>query len=114
MAARSTSSPAMASWRCSVRQSRWRITLFGPVWRRWTSKSRSGSWPRGYSVASAEEAERELQAVRRLGINLVALGEPEYPRGLQATDDAPPLLAVRGRLAVLAAPAVAMVGSRNA
>lgn len=65
-------------------------------------------------VASAEEAERELQAVRQLGINLVALGEPEYPRGLQAIDDAPPLLAVRGRLAALAAPAVAMVGSRNA
>ncbi|MFZ1884754.1 MAG: DNA-processing protein DprA [Rhodoplanes sp.] len=76
--------------------------------------ARRGGASRPIRVASAEEAERELQAVRRLGINLIALGEPEYPRNLQAIDDAPPLLAVRGRLAPLAAPAVAMVGSRNA
>ena len=76
--------------------------------------ARRGGAARPIRVASAEEAERELRAAHRLGINLVALGEPEYPRGLQATDDAPPLLAVRGRLAVFAAPAVAMVGSRNA
>lgn len=76
--------------------------------------ARRGGAMRPIRVASADEAERELLAARRLGINLVALGEPEYPRGLQATDDAPPLLAVRGRLAMLAEPAVAMVGSRNA
>lgn len=76
--------------------------------------ARRGGAMRPIRVASADEAERELLAARRLGINLVALGEPEYPRGLQATDDAPPLLAVRGRLAMLAEPAVAMVGLRNA
>lgn len=73
--------------------------------------ARRGGAMRPIRVASADEAERELLAARRLGINLVALGEPEYPRGLQATDDAPPLLAVRGRLAMLAEPAVAEVGS---
>ena len=44
----------------------------------------------------------------------VALGEPDYPPRLQMIDDAPPLLAVRGKLAALALPMVAIVGSRNA
>jgi DNA processing protein len=76
--------------------------------------ARRGGASRPIRVASVEDAEREFAAARRLGISLVALGEPEYPRGLQAIDDAPPLLAVRGQLAALAEPAVAMVGSRNA
>lgn len=76
--------------------------------------ARRGGAARPIRVASVEEAERELFASRRLGISLVALGEPDYPRALQAIDDAPPLLAVRGRLEVLGEPAVAIVGSRNA
>ena len=39
-AARSTSSPATGSWRCSGRRWRWRITLFARVWRRWIFKRR--------------------------------------------------------------------------
>ena len=40
------SSPATASWRCSARQSRWRITLFAPAWRRWAyRRDRSGLPP---------------------------------------------------------------------
>ncbi len=45
---------------------------------------------------------------------LVALGEPDYPQRLQMIDDAPPLLAVRGKLSILPRPLVAIVGSRNA
>jgi DNA processing protein len=60
------------------------------------------------------DAERELAAAARLGIALVALGEPEYPARLRMIDDPPPLLAVRGNLAVLGQPMVALVGSRNA
>ena len=45
---------------------------------------------------------------------LVAQGEAEYPARLAAIFDAPPLLAVRGCIACLAAPMVAIVGSRNA
>src|SRR5581483_11435917 len=44
----------------------------------------------------------------------IAVGEADYPPRLQTLDDAPPLLAVRGDRAVLAMPAVAIVGSRNA
>ncbi|MCJ2080133.1 DNA-processing protein DprA [Methylobacterium sp. J-090] len=60
------------------------------------------------------QAEAELAAAARIGARLVALGEDNYPKLLQAADSAPPLLAVRGDPAILNRPAVAIVGSRNA
>ena len=42
------------------------------------------------------------------------IGEADYPPRLAEIDDAPPLVTVRGHLAALAAPMIAMVGSRNA
>ena len=65
-------------------------------------------------VCSRAEAEKELAAAARLGIRFIAMGEPEYPKTLQAIDTAPPLIAVRGSAEVLARPSVAIVGSRNA
>jgi DNA processing protein len=49
-----------------------------------------------------------------LGVVFIGLGEPHYPRRLQAIDDPPPLIAVKGTLSALAQPMAAMVGSRNA
>ena len=65
-------------------------------------------------ICSRQDAERELAAAKSLGVALVALGEPDYPRRLQMIDDAPPLLAVRGNAAVFGLPMVAIVGARNA
>ena len=65
-------------------------------------------------IATRAEAERELAAAARLGVRFVALGEPHYPKALQAVDTAPPLIAVRGEVSALAKPSVALVGSRNA
>jgi DNA processing protein len=65
-------------------------------------------------VCTRQDAERELDAAKSLGVTLVALGEPEYPRRLQMIDDAPPLIAVRGSPAVFGLPTVAIVGARNA
>lgn len=59
-------------------------------------------------------AEREIATAGKLGAAFVALGEPGYPMRLQMIDDAPPLIAVRGRARALARPMVAIVGSRNA
>ena len=68
----------------------------------------------GTRICSLEEAQAELKAARAQGIELLALGEPDYPARLQAIDDPPPLIAARGDLAILNRPLVAIVGSRNA
>jgi DNA processing protein len=65
-------------------------------------------------VCSRAEAEKEMASGLRLGVRFVAMGEPDYPKTLQAIDTAPPLIALRGNAAVLAKPSVAIVGSRNA
>jgi DNA processing protein len=65
-------------------------------------------------ICSREDAEIELKAARARGVEFIGLGEPDYPPRLQMIDDPPPLLAARGKLAILARPLVAIVGSRNA
>lgn len=69
---------------------------------------------RAIRITSRTDALRELDALERIGARLIALGEPDYPAPLRATDDAPPLIAVRGRASLLTGPCVAVVGSRNA
>ncbi len=68
----------------------------------------------GAHIYTIEEAEAELKACRARDIALVALGEPDYPARLRTIDDAPPLVAVRGKVSLLSQPLVAIVGSRNA
>ena len=65
-------------------------------------------------ICSREDAEIELKAARARGIELLGLGEPDYPPRLQMIDDPPPLLAVRGKHEIMTRPLVAVVGSRNA
>jgi len=76
--------------------------------------ARRGGGTMAPKICSRAEAEREIEAAERFGARFVALGEADYPRRLQAIDDAPPLLAMHGNRAALALPAVAVVGSRNA
>jgi DNA processing protein len=73
-----------------------------------------GGAPRPARVMAREDAEREFAASTRRGIRLIALGEPDYPQRLRMIDDPPPLIGVRGKIAVLASHMVALVGSRNA
>ncbi len=65
-------------------------------------------------ICSLEEAEKELKAARARSVEFIGLGEPDYPQRLQMIDDAPPLIAVRGKAAILNRPLVGIVGSRNA
>jgi DNA processing protein len=65
-------------------------------------------------IPSRAEAEAEIEAAARLGVSFLAIGEEDYPPRLRETDDAPPLLAVRGRANALTQPMVAIVGARNA
>ncbi len=48
------------------------------------------------------------------GNALVPLDDPAYPPTLRTMHDPPPLLYVKGRIELLHAPGVAIVGSRNA
>jgi DNA processing protein len=57
---------------------------------------------------------REIDALDRLGGRLVVHGDPDYPATLAQIADAPPLLSVIGDVGLLARPALAVVGARNA
>ncbi len=76
--------------------------------------ARRGAAARPGRICTEEEAAGELKAAHARGVELVALGEPDYPLRLNMIDDAPPLLAVRGDHSILNRPLVAIVGSRNA
>ncbi|MCO6390347.1 DNA-protecting protein DprA [Aliihoeflea aestuarii] len=65
-------------------------------------------------IATAAEAEAELDRVRRFGGRIIAVGEADYPPMLRHMDVPPPLVTVMGRDEVFSAPAVAIVGARNA
>jgi DNA processing protein len=78
------------------------------------SLARRGGARGATQVCARADAEREITAAEKLGVALVALGEPGYPPRLQMIDDAPPLVAIRGQAAAFALPMVAIVGSRNA
>ncbi len=56
----------------------------------------------------------EVESVERLGARYLFLGQGLYPPLLAEIDSAPPALIVRGDLAILEQPAVAIVGARNA
>ncbi len=76
--------------------------------------ARRGGASRAIKVLPLDDARREFEIAQRHGVRFVALGEKHYPVRLQAIDDAPPLLAVRGQQSTLELPMVAIVGSRNA
>lgn len=60
------------------------------------------------------DAERELDALSRLGGRTLLLGDAGYPAALARLPDAPPVLLVLGDGALLDAPQVAIVGARAA
>ena len=69
---------------------------------------------RPIAIASREAVEREISEARRMGAVFLCRDEPAFPPLLREIDSPPAVIAVRGRVEVLARPAVAIVGSRNA
>jgi DNA processing protein len=65
-------------------------------------------------IATVADAERELEAGRRLGAALLTVGEPAFPPLLSQVDPPPPVLWARGHAGLLSRPAVAIVGARIA
>lgn len=67
-----------------------------------------------YDPCSRTAAAAEIDAGRAAGAVLLPLGDPRYPAALAEIADPPPLIWCRGDTGVLARPAVALVGARNA
>ncbi|HEY7300132.1 MAG TPA: DNA-processing protein DprA [Xanthobacteraceae bacterium] len=65
-------------------------------------------------ICPADDAKREIDTANSLGVSFIALGEPGYPTRLSMIEDAPPIIAVRGKTEALARDMVAIVGGRNA
>ena len=76
--------------------------------------ARRGGRRRPIKVCSRAAAEREFAALAALGGRLLACGESAYPPLLAAIPDPPPVLALRGRAALLTGDSIAVVGARNA
>src|SRR5262245_53696200 len=60
------------------------------------------------------QIQREAAALAELGGRFIIIGDHDYPALLAQIPDAPPVLSVIGDAALLARPAVAVVGARNA
>ena len=76
--------------------------------------SRKGGRKKPVRIQSIAAAETEMGANRKAGARLVAAQEPAYPFRLAETEDAPPVLSVRGDPGLCNAPVVGIVGARNA
>ena len=59
-------------------------------------------------------AEREFAEATKAGLHYLPFTDPRYPQPLAALDDPAPLLLVKGNVAALATPLIAVVGARNA
>ena len=75
--------------------------------------SRRGGRRTSLRICRRDEAEAELDAVDRLGAQLVALGEAGYPPWLARIDAPPPLLCIKGQPRLVSRPIISIVGSRN-
>jgi DNA processing protein len=76
--------------------------------------ARRGGGARPVRICSKPDAEREIEALAKLGARLIAKPDPDYPEALAALEDAPPVITVKGRGALLQPNKIALVGARNA
>ncbi|MET4805107.1 DNA-processing protein DprA [Limibacillus sp. MBR-115] len=76
--------------------------------------ARRGGRRKPIRVPTGGEIAKEADRLVKLGGCLLCSCEPDYPAPLVAIDDAPPVLSLLGHPHLLARPAVAVVGARNA
>lgn len=76
--------------------------------------ARAGGRAGRLHIPSIADAEREIEALTKIGGRMIMLADAGYPRLLAATEDAPPVLSVLGRTTLLGDRAIAIVGARNA
>jgi DNA processing protein len=76
--------------------------------------ARRGGARQSVRILPVSEAEREIDATAKLGARIVGIGEPDFPALLRQSDSPPPMVTIKGSVAVFDLPAVSMVGARNA
>jgi DNA processing protein len=89
------------------------LTAGREQWRAWglNDKQQSALANPAYQAA---DKQLDWQAKSPMGHHLIFWDSPEYPARLSAIPDAPPVLWIRGDIAALRTPQIAIVGSRNA
>lgn len=65
-------------------------------------------------IPALGQIEDELAAAAKMGAHIIGIGEPDFPRYLRLTPDAPPLICFKGSAAVFQLPSLSVVGARNA
>ena len=73
-----------------------------------------GGRSKAFKPVSEQAAKREYEATLKLGGTFLVLGTAAYPKLLAQTPDAQPVMSCYGHAHLLAKPALAMVGARNA
>lgn len=66
-----------------------------------------------FAQAGVREAEKEMEAARKVGCGLLTYGRDEYPPRLKQIPDPPLVLYVRGNVGALSQYAVSIVGTRR-
>ncbi|MES2256127.1 MAG: DNA-processing protein DprA [Pseudomonadota bacterium] len=69
---------------------------------------------RNFVLPPDGDAERELTSLEKLGGRLIAACEPDFPPGLAALDQPPPIISAIGNVHLLQKNMIAVVGARNA
>lgn len=76
--------------------------------------SRKGGRKKELIAPPLSQIEKELEALHKIGGDIICAADPLYPLALGATEDAPPVLSYIGDIHLTRAPCLAMVGARNA
>lgn len=76
--------------------------------------AKRGGRGKALKAPSTGEIEREYDALKKLGGEIITAADEAYPLALGATDDAPPVISVLGNIALANQSCIAIVGARNA
>lgn len=76
--------------------------------------ARQGGRLKQLQIPTTAEIEKEIEAHKKIGAQLIAFPDPEYPLPLKAIESAPPILSALGNIELLHKPSFGIVGARNA
>jgi DNA processing protein len=76
--------------------------------------SKRGGKAKPLTAPPVSAVEKEYEALRKIGGDIITAAEEAYPLALAAIDDAPPVISVLGNPGLMNKPCIAMVGARNA